>query len=78
MNPLLKFALPKIVDYLFGKSKRFKAIMDYVHKPNSADKRIEYLEAEIKALKKEILEIKKFVKKEIANLKKLIKALKLK
>tara|TARA_R100001530_G_scaffold113261_1_gene80274 strand:+ start:205 stop:489 length:285 start_codon:yes stop_codon:yes gene_type:complete len=89
LKQVLKFLAPKldakieqgkrdILEHLFRKSKRMKVLLDYVHKPNSADKRIEYQEAEIKALKKENLEIKKFVKKELASLKKLIKVLKLK
>jgi len=41
-----KYALSKVLEYLFNKSKRFKAILDYVHKENDADKRIDNLETE--------------------------------
>ena len=41
-----KYALSKVLEYLFNKSKRFKAILDYVHEENDADKRISDLESE--------------------------------
>ena len=48
---ILKKIIPLVVNHLFGKSKRFKAIFDYVHKPNNLDidmvvirKRLEDLE----------------------------------
>ena len=41
-----KYALSKVLEYLFNKSKRFKKVLDYVHKENDADKRIDVLETE--------------------------------
>ena len=35
-----------LLSHLFKKSKRFKAILDYVHEENDADKRINELETE--------------------------------
>ena len=43
---LLKLVLPKVLEYLFSKSKRFKKVLDYVNEENDADKRINELETE--------------------------------
>ena len=40
-----KYALSKVLEYLFSKSKRFKKVLDYVHKENDADLRINDLES---------------------------------
>ena len=53
MNAILKFILPKILEHLYGISKRFKAIMDYVHKPNELDVEVESLKKTIHELKEE-------------------------
>ena len=41
---IAKYALSKVLEYLFNKSKRFKKVLDYVHKENDADLRINELE----------------------------------
>ncbi len=60
---IAKYALSKVLEYLFKKSKRFKAILDYVHEENDADLRINDLESEQAVLKARlehvILELKK-------------------
>ena len=43
---IIRKLLSKVLEHLFKKSKRFKAILDYVHKENDADKRINDLETE--------------------------------
>jgi len=43
---IIKGLLSKVLEHLFKKSKRFKVILDYVHKENDADKRINDLETE--------------------------------
>ena len=42
---IIKKLLSKVLEHLFKKSKRFKAIIDYVHEENDADKRINDLES---------------------------------
>ena len=39
-----------ILEHLFGKSKRMKALLDYVHKPNKNDKDIAKLKKQVKGL----------------------------
>tara|TARA_Y100000004_G_scaffold97144_1_gene108677 strand:+ start:2019 stop:2240 length:222 start_codon:yes stop_codon:yes gene_type:complete len=62
-----KYALSKVLEYLFNKSKRFKKVLDYVHKENDADLRINDLESEQAILKARldhvILELKKLNEK---------------
>ena len=41
-----KYALSKVLEHLFKKSKRFKKVLDYVNEENDADKRINELETE--------------------------------
>ena len=41
---IAKYALSKVLEYLFNKSKRFKKVLDYVHEENDADLRINELE----------------------------------
>tara|TARA_R110002020_G_scaffold10104_7_gene39188 strand:+ start:2809 stop:3033 length:225 start_codon:yes stop_codon:yes gene_type:complete len=59
---IAKYAFSKVLEHLFSKSKRFKKVLDYVHKENDADKRINELETDnaiTKAkLEQAILEIK--------------------
>ena len=43
---IAKYALSKVLEHLFSKSKRFKKVLDYVHKENDADKRINELETD--------------------------------
>tara|TARA_Y100000593_G_C4316600_1_gene341266 strand:+ start:2091 stop:2294 length:204 start_codon:yes stop_codon:yes gene_type:complete len=58
-----KYALSKVLEYLFNKSKRFKKVLDYVHKENDADLRINELETKQAVtearLEHVILELKK-------------------
>ena len=42
-----------ILEHLFGKSKRMKALLDYVHKPNELDRMVKKYEGEILKLKKD-------------------------
>ena len=42
---IIKKLISKVLEHLFKKSKRFKAIIDYVHEENDADKRINDLES---------------------------------
>ena len=67
---IANYILSKVIEHLFSKSKRFKKVLDYVHKENDADKRINDLETDnaiSKAkLEQAILEInamKKLIKK---------------
>ena len=41
-----------IIEYIFRKSKRMKAIFDYVNQPNEVDDKVEELEKRIKKLEK--------------------------
>ncbi len=41
-----------IIEYIFRKSKRMKAIFDYVNQPNELDDKVEELEKRIKKLEK--------------------------
>ena len=43
---IAKYILSKVIEHLFSKSKRFKKVLDYVHKENDADKRINELETD--------------------------------
>ena len=43
---IAKYILSKVLEHLFSKSKRFKKVLDYVHKENDADKRINELETD--------------------------------
>ena len=63
MNAILKFILLKILNHLFGKSKRFKAIMDYVHKPNELDHIVEEHATRIKSQSDRLIAIEKLLKK---------------
>ena len=58
-----KYALSKVLEYLFSKSKRFKKVLDYVHEENDADLRINELETKQAVtdarLEHVILELKK-------------------
>ena len=51
---IAKYALSKVLEYLFNRSKRFKVIMDYVHKENDADLRINDLETDNAILKAKV------------------------
>ena len=42
----------EIITYIFRKSKRMKAVFDYVHKPNNLDIDMISLQQQIKELKK--------------------------
>ena len=64
LKKVLKFLAPKldakieqgkrdILKHLFSKSKRMKALLDYVHKPNKLDLMAEKHEGEILELKKD-------------------------
>ena len=49
-----KYALSKVLEYLFSKSKRFKKVLDYVHEENDADLRINDLETDNAILKAKV------------------------
>ena len=51
---VLKLLLPKVLEYLFSKSKRFKKVLDYVHEENDADLRINDLETDNAILKAKV------------------------
>ena len=44
--------LQMVLEHLFSKSKRFKKIYDYVHKPNNLDMDVISLQAQVKDLKR--------------------------
>ena len=61
IKPILKLLMPRLdkkieklktdlLEHLFGKSKRMKALLDYVNKPNKNDKDIAKLKKQVKAL----------------------------
>ena len=61
IKSILKLLAPKLdeniqkakrdfIEHLFGKSKRMKALLDYVHKPNKNDKDIAKLKKQVKGL----------------------------
>ena len=63
IKPIIKLLMPKInekielvksdlLNHLFGKSKRMKALLDYVNEPNKNDKDIAKLKKEVERLKK--------------------------
>ena len=51
---VLKLLLPKVLEHLFSKSKRFKKVLDYVHEENDADLRINDLETDNAILKAKV------------------------
>tara|TARA_Y100001938_G_C8070934_1_gene423022 strand:- start:1734 stop:1946 length:213 start_codon:yes stop_codon:yes gene_type:complete len=50
-SKLAKGLIKLVVEHLFSKSKRFKAIYDYVHKPNNLDIDMLSVNMQLKELK---------------------------